>query len=302
MQRRNTISLNGKSTVDQAVEYYYRTPQFRALRSKTQKSYEQCLRIACADLGNIKLSRLSTTHCKSAYQNWLQRGVRTANITATVMSVVFRMPEELEALMRNPLKNVKRMKEKPRKIMWTQDQVKTFLDRAYSDFKWRNIGLIAHMAYEFAQRVGDMRLLEWDNLNLPAGVLSRVQSKRRAEVSMPIQKDLLEMLRQQEKDFGFQKYVAPCPMPKNGAYRAYLDVEVSPIMNTIKAACGLPSELQAMDMRRTAITEMVEAGVDTTQIMAVSGHNSPNSMSPYLKHTYTSANNALSRRGEYKNA
>ena len=136
MQRRNTISLNGKSTVDQAVEYYYRTPQFRALRSKTQKSYEQCLRIACADLGNIKLSRLSTTHCKSAYQNWLQRGVRTANITATVMSVVFRMAEELEALMRNPLKNVRRMKEKPRKIMWTQDQVKTFLDSAYSDFKW----------------------------------------------------------------------------------------------------------------------------------------------------------------------
>ena len=35
-----------------------------------------------------------------------------------------------------------------------------------------------------------------------------------------------------------------------------------------------------MDMRRTAITEMVEAGVDTTQIMAVSGHNSPQSMRP----------------------
>ena len=59
-------------------------------------------------------------------------------------------------------------------------------------------------------------------------------------------------------------------------------------------------ELQAMDMRRTAITEMVEAGVDTTQIMSVSGHNSPNSMSPYLKHTYASANNALSRRGAYR--
>ena len=63
----------------------------------------------------------------------------------------------------------------------------------------------------------------------------------------------------------------------------------------------LPKDLTAMDMRRTAITEMVEAGVDTTQIMAVSGHNSPNSMRPYIKHTYKSATNALNRREESKN-
>ena len=74
------------------------------------------------------------------------------------------------------------------------------------------------------------------------------------------------------------------------------------MVNDVKAACGLPNELQAMDMRRTAITEMVEAGVDTTQIMAVSGHNSPNSMSPYLKHTYSSADSALSKRGAYRDA
>ena len=43
--------------------------------------------------------------------------------------------------------------------MWTPDQVKLFLDTAYSDFKWRSIGLIFHMAYEWAQRVGDMRNL-----------------------------------------------------------------------------------------------------------------------------------------------
>ena len=33
------------------------------------------------------------------------------------------------------------------------------LDAAYGDFSTRNIGLIAHMAYEWCQRVGDMRLL-----------------------------------------------------------------------------------------------------------------------------------------------
>ena len=306
MQRRSITTLNGKSTIDDLIEVYMGSPQYLALRGQTQKNYEYNLaRASKTDMGwekfgAIKLKKLLVSDCKLAYQEWLQRGVRTGNIISTIMSVVLNFGEELEVLTKNPMRLVSKMKEKQRKVMWTQSQVRDFLDCAYEEFKWRSIGLIVHMAYEFAQRVGDMRLLEWDNLNLEEGTLHLVQSKKRAEVSMPIQTDLLKMLQQQEYDFGFQKYVTPHVYQKNGTYRPYTDVEVSPIVNEIKSACGLPAELQAMDMRRTAITEMVEAGVDTTQIMSVSGHNSPNSMSPYLKHTFASANNALSRRGAYK--
>ena len=294
-------------TLSDMIDYYFRSPQYRSLRGRTQMDYEYCLNNALATkisesktLGNIKLDRLGKADCKLAYQEWLTRGVRTANITATTLSVVLNMAEQMELLMINPMKAVKRMTQKPRQIMWTPDQVRTFLDTAYSDFKWRSIGLIVHMAYEFAQRVGDMRLLKWNNINFEARRLDLTQSKKRAEVHLPIEDNLYKMLEQQQEDFGFQKYVVPHVRPINGAYRPYTNIEVSPIVNEVKAVCGLPSELQAMDMRRTAITEMVEAGVDSTQIMAVSGHTNPNSMKPYLKHTFASANNALSRRGEYK--
>lgn len=300
MQRRSITTLNGKSTIDDLIEVYMGSPQYLALRGQTQKNYEYNLTRASKTIGAIKLKNLLVSDCKMAYQEWLQRGVRTANIISTIMSVVLNFGEELEVLTKNPMRLVSKMKEKQRKVMWTQSQVRVFLDCAYGEFKWRSVGLIVHMAYEFAQRVGDMRLLEWKNLELVLGTLHLVQSKKRAEVSMPIQEDLRKMLLLQQQDFGFQKYVTPHVYPKNGTYRPYTDVEVSPIVNEIKSACGLPAELQAMDMRRTAITEMVEAGVDTTQIMSVSGHNSPNSMSPYLKHTFASANNALSRRGAYK--
>ena len=300
MERKSIATLNGKSTVEDLVKVYMGSPQYLTLRSKSQRNYEYNLSRACNTIGHIKLKSLCVSDCKNAYQEWLRSGIRTANIISTITSVVLNFGEELEVLPKNPMRLISKMKEKPRKVMWTQDQVRVFLDHAYADFKWRSIGLIVHMAYEFAQRVGDMRLLEWSNVNLEEGTLHLVQSKKRAEVSMPIEQNLLKMLHKQEKDFGFQKYVAPHVQPKNGAYKAYTENEVSPLVNTIKSACGLPMELQAMDMRRTAITEMVEAGVDTTQIMSVSGHNSPNSMSPYLKHTYASANNALSRRGAYR--
>ena len=307
MKRRgDTTSLNGKTTISELVDFYLTSPQFIGLRHKTQSHYEYNLKRVCKTdmawetFGDIKLKKLSVSDCKIAYQEWVNSGVRTANSMATILSVVLNFAEQLEILIRNPMRLVTRMTAKSRKVVWTQTQVRTFLDCAYGEFKWRSIGLIVHMGYEFAQRVGDMRLLQWSNLNLEEGTLHLVQSKKRAEVSMPIQADLLKMLHQQKEDFGFQKYVTPHVFPKNGAYRPYTDIEVSPIVNEIKSACGLPSELQAMDMRRTAITEMVEAGVDTTQIMAVSGHNSPNSMSPYLKHTFASANNALEKRGAYK--
>jgi integrase len=61
----------------------------------------------------------------------------------------------------------------------------------------------------------------------------------------------------------------------------------------------IPNELRLMDLRRTGTTEMVESGVPLPQIMAVTGHANPQSVKPYLKNTYTSANNALTLRNNH---
>jgi integrase len=63
--------------------------------------------------------------------------------------------------------------------------------------------------------------------------------------------------------------------------------------------CGLPKELRIADLRRTGTTEMVEAGVSMAQIMSVTGHSTPNSVKPYMKNTYASAENALTKRETY---
>ena len=297
------------STLHNLVDYYLHSPQFLALRGRTQKDYEYSLGRAMQTqitptktLGDIKLNNLGVSECKMAYQQWVTKGVRMANVMAMVTSLVLNIGEELELIVRNPMRSVKKMVEGQRKVMWSTNQVRAFLDTAYGEYKWRSIGLIVHMAYEFAQRIGDMRCLKWDNINFETQRLDLEQSKKRAEVHLPIEDNLFSMLQKQHEDFSFQEYVAPHPQPRSGTYKIYHLNEVSRMVNQVKQSAGLPKEPTAMDMRRTAITEMVEAGVDTTQIMAVSGHNSPNSMKPYIKHTFNSANNALSKRESYKNA
>ena len=51
-----------------------------------------------------------------------------------------------------------------------------------------------------------------------------------------------------------------------------------------------------MDLRRTGVTQMVEAGVPLPQLMAVTGHTHVASVKPYIKNTFASANNALTAR------
>ena len=290
-------------TLNDLVDYYRTTPQFLSLRMRTQKDYDYCIKRIVetffspkVTMGRTILGKIGVSECKIAYQEWLNAGVRQANMTSTVASILFNLAVELELMPNNPMRFGEKMQTKPRKVMWTGDQVRLFLDTAYSEYKWRSIGLIVHMAYAFAQRIGDMRTLEWSNINFEERRLDLEQSKKRAEVHLPIHIHIYRMLEQQHKDFGFQKYVAPHPHPRNGGYVIYTDIEISRMVNRVKEVAGLPKELTAMDMRRTAITEMVEAGVDTTQIMAVSGHSSPNSMRPYIRHTYKSAASALERR------
>jgi integrase len=104
------------------------------------------------------------------------------------------------------------------------------------------------------------------------------------------------MLVQQKEDFGFQEYVAPYFKPQNGVYSPYKLDRLSRHAREAITLAGLPNTLRIADLRRTGTTEMVEAGVTMGQIMAVTGHASPNSVKPYMKNTYTSAENALTAR------
>tara|TARA_R110000765_G_scaffold424661_1_gene535968 strand:+ start:366 stop:1277 length:912 start_codon:yes stop_codon:yes gene_type:complete len=300
--------LKDNHTIEQACDFYMHTPKYAALSSRSQYDYNLNLKHACVTkvqnnkvLGNIKLKDVRFKHITVAYDLWLNgKGIRQANYIATCLGIVFNTSIRHEAMLSNPITLLSRSKPKARKVKWTEVQVKTFLDTAYSNWEWRSIGLIVHMAYEWAQRVGDMRLLTWNNLDLDEQRLDLEQSKRRADVHLPISDALCKMLVQQHKDFGFQAYVAPRPEPYNGAYTSYHSTDIHKLVNEVKDSAGLPKELTALDLRRTGITEMVEAGVDTLGIMQVSGHSNPQSVKPYLVNTLKGASTALNKRNNDK--
>ena len=287
------------------VNKYYLSNDFNVLADKTKHDYQYCVivlldtKVDGKSVAEICLTKLSGAIARRAYEVWLGRGVYLANAVTAVARKMYSFGMEMGYVESNPFSTFKRKSAHARKTVWTKEQVRKFLNYCYEDFRYRNLGLIVQMAYEWCQRVGDMRVLQFSSIDFDKGVLNLQQSKRRSVVHLPISLDLLKMLVQQRDEYGFQPYVTPHYRPVRGEYKPYTLVRLSKVGRRVMDMANLPSELRMMDLRRTGTTEMVEAGVPMGQIMSVTGHANPQSVKPYMKNTYDSANNALTLRKTY---
>ena len=290
------MRIKPTSKVTDLINLYYQSNDFNMLRPNTKVDYRYFLTILHQTMGTRKYEMVTSKMAKHSYEEWVKRGISFANHAATCASRVYNYAIKMEHTHQNPWAKIERYSSPQRKVVWQHGDVIKFLDKAYSDYEYRNVGLIVQMAYEWCQRLGDMRTLQWSNINLATSVLTLEQSKRRADVELPISPELLVMLKEQQEDFGFQQYVAPHPNPKMGKYEPYAMERLSKVGRRVMRLAALPEELRMMDLRRTGVTQMIDSGVPMGQLMSVTGHNNVSSVKPYMKHTYDSAKNALTQR------
>jgi integrase len=287
------------------VNSYLKSRDFQRVTA-SQDQYRYWLRVLLETeyqgepVGQFKYKKLTAPDAQVIYDTLSDRGITFANRINAVARKVYNYGMKYGVVDNNPWSMIQTETPTPRKVMWQPDDVQKFLECAYSNFKTRGIGVIAHMAYEWAQRIGDMRMLTWDKIDFENQVLHLEQSKRRAVVHLPISDDLMDVLKQQNGAFDWQPYVAPNVNARtDNGYAPYGLEVVSRVAKKIIIEAGLNKELRLADLRRTATTEMVEAGVGIAQIMQVTGHQSPQSVTPYMKNTLTGASNALTLRSAH---
>ena len=286
------------------VKAYKNNITYTKLSAKAQRDYIYYLqgwqdsKANGVALYSCKIGDLVTPHCQKIYEQHAEHSVSLANHTLAVYRLLFNFAIRHGYITHNPFSKVLRRSDKPRRVVWTREDVRAFMNTAYSTFKWRNVGLIVQMGYEYGQRMGDMRKLRWECVDLEKGVLHLEQSKRRSRVTIPTSAGLLAMLKQQHAEFGWQQYIAPSNNPdRKGGLLPYSLFNLSRVAKQIMTEASLPSDLVLQDLRRTAITEMIEVGVPITNIMSVSGHATPQSLTPYIKNTLRSATVTQEMRG-----
>ena len=288
------------------IAVYYDSLVFQHLSANTKRDYKYCIEAVWHTMVNNKvyphlpMKYFDTPKAQGIYNSLAERGIPFANHCKAVMSKLFNFGIQNGYVNTNPFSGVVQLNHRPRKEVQSKEDIYKFIHTAYSEFKWRNIGVIVHMAYTWGQRLGDMRALRFKDYDFNNQVLTLEQSKRRAKVYLPTTDELHKILLQQEKDFGWatstnNQIVAPKIIYNKISTKAYDKITFGNKVREIRKVAGLPN-FKAMDMRRTATTEMVDAGVPLPQIMSVTGHANAQSLTPYLKNTLTSATEALSKR------
>lgn len=284
--------------------HYLNTSHFNSLSSNTQTIYRLGFDAIGSTpynnkpVGQMKLSQINSKVCSSVYDYWVNNySVPWANEKKRLWGILYSHAMSLDLVERNPMASVRPVKHEANTNLWTREQVEQFLDMAFSDFKFRPIGLLVLLCYEYGQRPVDIANLKWDNCDFKTDTITIKQRKRGATVELPMSPQVKEMLLQQKEDFDFQECVIPY-LRQDNAWRPMTVSVWTNLANQVKELAGLPNDLQIRGLRTTAITEMVEAGVDSIQIKQVSGHKNINSLNPYIRNTRKGAESALAKRNE----
>jgi len=177
--------------------------------------------------------------------------------------------------------------------VWKKEEIKSFLSTAFSDFKWRNVGLGVLLSYELAQPIRRLLEVQWSDVDLDKGTLEVIETG----AVFPLTPTLKELLTRQKKDFRESRYVLPTVDPKGlDKSSPYAPKSFRAHFKVVLTKAGLNKELQLDGVKDTAIFELVEAGVPLVQVKAVTGHRDLKELHKYVVSGLTHSAYALSKR------
>lgn len=296
----------GKSvSVKALIEAYFQSPRYAKVSAKTKQNYNKTIE----RLEKLKLydgkSLIQYKANKVTYKTVdylhviLAQTLKPATIkfTFSVLSVIWENAMRQYLVGANPwLRNQVRV-DNQRDITWTKEQI----DKAYQtalDNNYDVLALYILFAYETAQRPwADLRNLKWDNIkgSDTGYVIDFVISKTNTHMVLPVSKRLEEeidkLVLSRANDLSKNFYVFVDKTGQRPTGNAILGTFVR-----LKKLAGLPEDLQFRDIRRTALTELVEAGATRDELRSIGGWKSDTVIPRYARIRYATAVNGMQKR------
>ena len=310
------ITANGKrlpdrlapGTVAALIAAYKRSRYFREIAPKTQRSYEQNLRVIEDWLGPSPLKGLQRRHCEAIYDylrhDQKARGDRQARqgtpakarAVMVMLQIVLNYAVAEKALTENPALKMKlRTARAQSGLLWPRAALAAMIEEA-DQAGYHSLGTALCLMHWLGQREGDiiaMQRASWRD-----GHWSLVQSKTATLVNnLPESPTVAarvaaELERQAERNRArvARKLAAIesgdlllCETTnqrwKEDHFRhVFSDIRArvaarAPVFHLPDGSPVETARLQVMHLRHTAITELAAAGATDRQIAAVSGHS-----------------------------
>ena len=290
------IHIN-EDTVAGLVSQYKKTNSWTKLSLNSKRTYDQLLRgtmrlrvgESSKLLGDLLVRHISVKHAEQIYSQLCKDcSMHRANHVCKVLRRIWTVGERLGATKSNPFKNMGLKKTPSRKILWEPEQVHAFVDMS-DTLGVPSLGTMALLCYDLCQRPGDMRQLTWQDFN--DQMFGFEQEKTKTWVDIPASPRLIERVNIMSPSNWHDHIVY---YEKTG--KPYDRRQYNKVFCRIRNAAGLPAELQLRDLRRTGATEMAEAGCTEDELRSVTGHQSRDVLSIYVRPTKKLAAAGINKR------
>lgn len=173
--------------------------------------------------------------------------------------------------------------------MWTRGQVENFVATA-DRLGHPEIGTAVMLAFELCQRQSDILALTWEQI--ASNRVTIRQDKTDALVWIPL-KDLPEVLGRLEAT---PRKGTRVVTPADGRAWGSNAHQFRKVVRRIAQAAGIPDTLTYMDLRRSGLTELGNAGATDDEIRSVSGHLTREVVKAYVLPNDEQAAHALEKR------
>lgn len=259
--------------VSKLIEWFYTTEEFKRLKPRSQLAYMQTLSKYVFD--SVVFSNFSSPH--EVYMYYKSKSLSTAALRIKILRRVYNVAIKYKVVDNNPFTNIKLDEPKPRTRLWTEEEIQKVYSSEISSAR-----LLSILCYEFGQRPGDILKLTFEDFKGNELTITQEKTGKTLIFTIP------QYIKKEIKDYR-RYYTCAFDNVFINQYNYYF--------NVFKLQNGLHKDLQLRDLRRTAITEVIEGGGTIQEAMSISGHSSERTLQKvYIQMTAKVTLNAQNKR------
>lgn len=254
--------LRPGSPISKLIEAYKKDPAFTKKAFATQRSYKQCLERIEAWAGDHPISSITRANVKDFHRTLYATKPAFANAIGRMAGILFEFAVDRELIEHNPAHRLKMHKLDPREEVWAEDDLQKFTKKAL-EMDYPSMALALQLGICTAQRQSDILHLCWTQIDNHEIRLR--QRKTGRWVAVPMLPELIEAIASTERK---SEYVVTSEKTGTGYKPDYFRHLFKEIMVAAEV-----EGVQFLDLRRTAVVRLAEAGVSVAGITAITGHD-----------------------------
>ena len=308
LRKQNGVHVD-QFSVRGLVEYYKETSYFIKLKPNSKESYNDLFKFGLNFVvrgSNKSMGEYPYKTIDRAFVDRLnvcvreQNGVHRVFHLNKVMRRVFNVAIKHEKITYNPFTMQELTPPKNRKVIWTTEYLKKFVDTA-DKIGYSSIGTVALFCFHLSQRPGDIRQLKVKNLN--DGILTFTQEKSITckggepvtlsfDLTIKPLQPLLDRLQKVGTDFSNPENNLIVYETTKRGITSYNCIHATQV---VRKKANLPQELQMRYFRATGATNLGLAGCSTNELMSITGHKDPKTVQIYLRKAEEMRANAFAK-------